>query len=133
VSQGASESGVGDVTQSLFFSTKERKRFIWSVGPVFLTPTATNDFLGTEKFGIGPTFLILKQEHGWTSGVFTNHIWSVAGSDSRADVNSTFLQPFLSYNTKDGWTYGVNTESSYDWTANHWSVPVHFTFEAGQI
>jgi len=127
VSQGASESGIGDITQSLFFSPRESKRFVWAVGPVFLIPTATNDFLGTKKFGIGPTFLILKQEHGWTYGALTNHIWSMAGSESRAAVNSTFIQPFLSYNTKDGWTYGANAESSYDWTANHWSVPIHIT------
>lgn len=42
-------------------------------------------------------------------------------------MNSTFLQPFLSYTTKDAWTFGVNTESSYDWEAEAWSVPVNFT------
>ncbi len=124
-SAGKSESGIGDITQSLFFSPAEPKRFIWAVGPVFLIPTATNDLLGTEKFGLGPTFLILKQDHGWTYGALTNHIWSVAGSDTRADVNSTFLQPILSYNTLDGWTYGLNAETSYDWVGNHWSVPIH--------
>ena len=53
-----------------------------------------------------------------------NHIWSVAGKSSRADVNSSFLQPFLSYSTKDAWTYGVNTESSYDWNGHNWSTPI---------
>jgi hypothetical protein len=81
----------------------------------------------TEKFGVGPTFLALRPEHAWTYGALTNHIWSVAGSDDRASVNSTFIQPFLAYNTRDAWTYTVNAEMSYDWNVNHWSVPVHLT------
>jgi hypothetical protein len=119
-----SQSGLGDITQSLFFSPNKSEPFIWAVGPVFLIPTATNAALGTQKFGIGPTVLVLKQQHGWTVGFLGNHIWSVAGKSSRAPVNSTFVQPFLSYSTKDGWTYGVNTESTYDWTRNAWSIPI---------
>ena len=127
VANVGSQSGLGDITQSFFFSPAEEKRFVWAVGPALLIPTATDDLLGTEKFGAGPTFLVLKQQGGWTYGALTNHIWSFAGDEDRASVNSTFLQPFLAYNTKDAWTYTVNTESSYDWTANHWSVPINFT------
>lgn len=121
---GQSQSGFGDITQSLFFSPNKSEPFIWAVGPVFLVPTATNANLGTQKFGIGPTVLVLKQQHGWTIGFLGNHIWSVAGKSSRAPVNSTFVQPFLSYSTRDGWTYGINTESTYDWTRNAWSIPI---------
>ena len=31
------------------------------VGAAFLIPTATNELLGTKKFGIGPTAIALKQ------------------------------------------------------------------------
>src|SRR5262249_32175755 len=40
--------GLGDITQSLFFSPKAPSAFgglIWGVGPVFLVPTATRDLL----------------------------------------------------------------------------------------
>ena len=123
----SSQTGLGDITQSFFFSPAESKRAIWGVGPALLIPTATNDALGTEKFGIGPTALVLKQQGGWTYGALVNHIWSVAGSDTRSEVNNTFIQPFFAYNTKDAWTFGLNTESSYDWVGNHWNVPIHFT------
>ena len=95
------------------------------MGPVFLIPTATDDFLGTEKFGIGPTAVVLKQEGPWTIGILANQIWSVAGNDDRADISSTFLQPFVSYTTKDAWTFSLNTESSYDWKREEWSVPIN--------
>jgi hypothetical protein len=121
---GVTQNGLGDITQSLFFSPNKSEPFVWAVGPVFLIPTATNAKLGSQKFGVGPTALVLKQSHGWTYLILMNHIWSVVGNSSRAKVNSTFLQPSISYSTKDGWTYGLNTESSYDWTNHAWSIPI---------
>jgi hypothetical protein len=125
VAAPGSQNGLGDIVQSFFFSPNKSEPLIWAVGPVVLIPTATNDFLGSEKLGLGPTILGLRQSGGWTYGLLMNHIWSVAGSDSRASVNSTFLQPFLAYTTKDAWTYSINAESTYDWTGNHWAIPVH--------
>lgn len=119
--------GLGDVVQSLFLSpaTPGPGGLIWGVGPVFLLPTATDDLLGADKFGIGPTAVVLKQSGPWTYGALVNHIWSVAGSDRVGDISTTFLQPFLSYTTKDAWTFTLNTESSYDWKAEQWSVPIN--------
>jgi hypothetical protein len=119
--------GLGDTTQSLFFSPKAPlfDFLILGAGPVFLIPTGTDELLGTEKFGIGPTLVALTQQGHWTVGVLTNHIESVAGDDDRADVSSTFVQPFLAYNTTDAWTFTLNTETSYDWEGEAWSVPVN--------
>lgn len=58
-------------------------------------------------------------------GALANHIWSFAGDDDRADVNRTFLQPFASYTTPDAWTFTLQTESTYDWETEQWSVPVN--------
>jgi len=126
VVETSGQTGLGDIVQSFFLSPAKTEPFIWGFGPVLLIPTATDDFLGTEKFGIGPTFVILKQQKGWTYGALLNHIWSVAGDTGRPDVNSTFLQPFLSYTTRTAWTFTVNTESTYDWTGEPWAVPIHF-------
>jgi len=120
------ESGLGDITASLFFSPKAPTAggWIWGAGPVLLLPTASEDALGAEKWGMGPTAVALKQTGPWTIGFLGNHIWSVAGDEDRADVNATFLQPFVSYVTKTKTTIGLNTESTYDWEADQWSVPV---------
>lgn len=122
-----SRFGLGDTTQSFFFSPKAPTSggWIWGVGPVFLWPTATDDSLGTEKWGAGPTAVLLKQDDGWTYGILANHIWSYAGESDRADVNATFLQPFLTYTFKTATTIGVNTESTYDWTGHEWTVPIN--------
>jgi hypothetical protein len=66
----------------------------------------------------------LKQQGPWTYGALVNHIWSYAGDSSRQEVNSTFLQPFVSYTTKQQITYDVSTESTYDWANHQWTVPL---------
>jgi len=121
------ESGLGDITASLFFSPKSPTAggWIWGAGPVLLLPTATQDVLGTEKWGIGPTGVVLKQTGPWTVGLLANHIWSVAGSDSRGDISATFLQPFVAYTTKTHTTFSANTESTYDWKGEQWQVPLY--------
>lgn len=122
------QSGIGDITQSLFFSpTKPTSSgWIWGAGPVLLLPTGREEFSG-EKWGLGPTAVFLKQDSGWTYGSLANHIWSVAGDDDRNDISATYLQPFLSYTTKTFTTFSINTESTYDWEAEEWSVPLNFS------
>ncbi|HRY48950.1 MAG TPA: transporter [Candidatus Paceibacterota bacterium] len=123
----SSQSGLADTTQSLFFSPVKPTKggWIWGAGPVLQIPTATDDLLGEEKWGAGPTAVVLKQEGPWTYGALLNHIWSFAGEDGREDVNRTFLQPFASYTTKTFTSLGLNTESSYDWERSQWTVPIN--------
>jgi hypothetical protein len=127
--KGINERGLGDILASQFFSPKEptSSGWIWGAGPVWLLPTASDDVLGGEKWGAGPTAVALKQTGPWTYGALANHIWSFAGDGDRADVNATFLQPFVAYITKTKTTFGLNTESTYDWEEDEWSVPVNLT------
>jgi hypothetical protein len=119
--------GLGDTLQSLFFSPKAPGPggIIWGAGPVFLFPTDTDPLLGGEKWGAGPTAVALRQSGPWTYGMLANHVWSFAGEDERSDVSSTFLQPFITYTTQDAWTFALNTEASYDWEGEAWSVPIN--------
>ena len=122
-----SQTGIGDIVQSLFFSPKAPTSggWIWGAGPVLLLPTGSDDLLTADKWGAGPTAVVLKQQGPWTYGALANHIWSFAGDDSRADISTTFLQPFLSYTTPTAWTFSLNTESTYDWKNEQWSVPIN--------
>ncbi len=93
---------------------------------MLLIPTATDELLGTEKFGLGPTAVVLKQDGPWTYGALVNHLWDVAGDDDRDSVNATFLQPFLSYILPTKTTLTLNTETTYDWSNDQWTVPLNF-------
>jgi hypothetical protein len=128
-SGAGSQSGLGDIVQSVFISPTQptASGWIWGAGPVLLLPTATDDFLGADTWGLGPTAVILKQTGPWTYGALANHIWSVAGDNDRQNISTTFLQPFLSYTTKEAVTFALNTESAYDWKSEQWTVPINFT------
>jgi hypothetical protein len=119
--------GIGDITQSLFFSPKHSDP-IWGVGPVFLIPTASDDVLGAGQFGVGPTAVVLKQMGPWSVGALVNHIWSVAGDDDREDVNATFLQPFVTRALGQGRTITLNTETTYDWISEEWTAPINLSY-----
>jgi hypothetical protein len=122
-----SQSGIGDVVQSLFLSPKAPTAggWIWGAGPVLLLPTGSHELLSAKKWGAGPTGVALKQDGPWTYGMLANHIWSFAGSGSQ-DVNATFVQPFVSYTTPTAWSFALNTESTYNWERNEWAVPLNF-------
>ena len=124
-----SQSGIGDLVQSLFFSTKDPSSsgWIWSVGPVFLLPTGSNELLTADKWGAGPTAVALKQQGPWIYGVLANHIWSFAGDDGRQDVRATFMQPFLTFTNKRAFSVTAMTESTYDW------APIVFFIRMGPV
>ncbi|MEP4079692.1 transporter [Haloferula sp.] len=132
--------GLGDVVQSVWLSPKEPEPFIWGVGGAFLLPTATDSALGADRWGAGPTAIVLKLNGSWTYGFLANHIWDYAGGDRTGNyltlpntvlstsnqVNLTYVQPFLSYTTSSATTLTLNSESTYDWVSNQWTVPINF-------
>jgi hypothetical protein len=125
-SGGVHKFGLGDWTQSFFFSPVSDDGFTWGIGPAFLIPTATSESLGSGKWGVGPTAVALYAHSGITLGILTNQIWSFAGGKSRSTVSSTLLQPFAAYTFKIALTINLQTETSYDWIANQWTVPLQF-------
>ncbi len=122
-----SDFGLGDLNMSLFFSPKEPTAggLIWGAGPVLLFPTATETLLGGEKWGAGPTIVALTMRGPWTAGMLANHIWSYAGDSERLDISNTFMQPFAAYTTPSAWTYSVQSETTYNWETENWSVPIN--------
>lgn len=70
--------------------------------------------------------MALRQQGGWTVGALTNHFWSVGGNTSDPDISATLIQPFVTYITPARTTFALNMESTYNWKANQWTVPVNF-------
>ena len=124
-----SQAGLGDTLQSLFFSPNAPGvgGVIWGLGPALLLPTSTEDHLGAQKFAIGPTHVFLRQHSGWTYGMLNYHLVSFGGTHSTEDVNQTFFQPFVTYTNRTRTTLALNTESTYDWNAAKWTVPLNLT------
>ncbi|MEJ5034305.1 transporter [Acinetobacter sp. MYb177] len=121
--------GVGDITQSFFFTPtpKSPDDLIIGFGPVIYLPTASEKVFGPDQYALGPTAVIAKQSHGWTVGALANHLWAVEKKEGAEGINSTFLQPFVNYTTPTSVTYSLNTESTYDWNTDDYTIPVNLT------
>jgi hypothetical protein len=119
--------GLGDTVFTAFFSPASPGRIIWGAGPVLLLPSASDDKLGTEKWGAGPSAVALTSRGPWLFGVLANHIWSFAGDNDRADVNTTLIQPFINYNFPGGWFLTSSPIITANWEADSsetWTVPL---------
>ena len=88
------ETGLGDINFSAYFSPSKPKGFIWGAGPSINIPTATDELLGSEQWSAGPAGVVLKQSGQWTYGALARQLWSFAGDDDRADVNQTLRAAF---------------------------------------
>jgi len=122
------QSGLSDLQESLFFSPRKPiNGLLWGAGPVFVFPTASDDLLGSEKWCLGPSGVVLRQQGQWTYGMLAQHIWDYAGPGDRSYVSNTLLQPFVSFTTKTATTLALQTESTYNWNTEKWAVPINLS------
>lgn len=129
-------TGFGNITQSLFFSPAPLKLktngedngmdFVWGIGPIIGLPTASDPSLGTSDWTLGPTGVFLFAGKGLAFGALLAQSWSVGGSQ---DINSLFFQPFFTFTNNNLWTFGINSESTYDWNTGTLVAPIHFTIQ----
>ena len=125
------ETGLGDISFSAFASPAKPDKMLWGkvlwgLGPAVLMPTATDDRLGTDKWSLGPSLVLLGMPGNWVIGGLMNNVWSVGGSGDQ-NVNFFFSQWFANYNLEDGWYLVSAPIITANWEASsdsQWTVPV---------
>jgi len=119
--------GLGDIQFTAFLSPAKPEGVIWGVGAILQLPTHTSDVLGTDEWGIGPSFVALKIEKHWVYGALVNQVWGFAGPGSAPGINQFLLQPFVNYNIEDGLYIVSAPIITANWEAssgNQWTVPL---------
>jgi hypothetical protein len=125
---GPRKAGLGDIKSSIYFSpARPIGGWFWGLGPLLILPSATDETLGSEKWSGGPTGALVRQDGGWTLVLLIGHAWSFAGNRGSTKVNSTFLQPQVSYTTEKETSFGLSSQSTYDWVGEEWTVPLEFS------
>lgn len=119
--------GIGDIQEQIYFSPSKPKSLIWAVGPVISLPTATINEISTGQFAIGPSVVMLAMPGKFVLGGVANQMWRFAGNDTTTAINSFFVQPFINYNFKLGWSISTAPSITANWQAEtdqQWTVPV---------
>lgn len=118
-------AGLGDATLNLFLSPMNSD-VTWGVGPSFLIPTATDEALGSDKWGAGISAILLDTPGRWVYGGIASNVWSTGGSGEQ-DINLFTLQYFINYNFDGGWYVMTSPIMTANWEADHdnrWTVPI---------
>ena len=106
-------SSVGAMPETSFGS------FMWGFGGSLTLPTATNDALGSGKWSLGPSGMLVGYTNTITFGFVFSHEWSFAGQSDRPDVNRTMLQPLYYIQLGRGWQIGDNPMWMFKWNGRN--------------
>lgn len=123
--------GMGDVTTSLYFSPDNQTKLHWGLGPAFQFPTASDQALGSGKWGAGFSAAVVGEPGRWTLGVATTSIQSFAGDPSREDINYLTVNYQVTNNFAGHWYVTSSPTIGADWKAapgNRWLVPFGLGF-----
>ncbi len=120
-------SGLGDLEIETFLSPVKPGPFglIWGIGPTSILPTATQRKLGGDVMTLGPSAVALVQKHGWTVGMLATQNWRVAGP---GDYNASYFQPFITHTFKTATSISIDSESTYDWLSEDWTISFNNTY-----
>lgn len=123
-------NGIGDIQFTAFLSPSRPSPsgLIWGAGAITQLPTNSNDRLGNDRWGLGPTAVVLHLQKGdpWVFGALVNNVWSVGSGDSPA-YNNFLLQPFVNYNFAEGFYLTSAPIVTANWKASNddrWTVPL---------
>jgi hypothetical protein len=101
-------------------------KYKWGVGPILGFPTATDDALGTGKWGAGPAVVGFFIQGRWTVGAQAYYIWPYAGAHDRPDVGQFLFQYDITYCLGRGrclLSTPIITDQSEESSGDTWAVP----------
>jgi len=128
--------GIGPTTFTAFLSPRNPVNgWVWGAGPVTQLPTISNKTLGSNVWGLGPSFVVVKLAGPIVGGVLVNNIFSLGGTKGLGGTryNTFLLEPFFNYNFSGGWfiaTVPIIT-ANWDREGEKWTLPVGV--QAGRV
>ncbi|WP_281612985.1 hypothetical protein [Flammeovirga sp. SubArs3] len=119
--------GVSDLNYSFFLSPKKVKKLAWGIGPSIDIPTASNEMLGTGKWGAGAAVVMVYQTPKWTFDMVVRQTFSFGGDSQRDDVQNFVCQALAAYGIGNGWVINTFPTITANWSAEkgqQWTVPL---------
>jgi len=135
---GDREDGLADTVFTAFFSPISTSTTTWGIGPAVSIPTATEEVLGRDEWGLGASLVVLTQPGDWVIGSLFSQIWSLEDSTRSAEgigqgqnkaINLFTWQYFINYNIPGGdglylTSAPIVTRDGEAPSGNQWTVPI---------
>jgi hypothetical protein len=103
--------GAAPVSFSAFLSPKNfTDGWLWGAGPIVQLPTGSDKTLGSNVWGAGPAFVIVKMAGPIVAGTLINNVFSFGGTSGPTGTRYGLftLNPFMNYNFSGGWFVGTS-------------------------
>ena len=120
-------TGLGDYSGTFWLSPAGGGDLTWGLGATLLVPTATKPAFGADKWGAGPSAVVVWMPGSWVTALIISNTWSFAGNEERADVNQLYAQLVANLNVGDGWYLTSAPVITANWEAeseDRWTVPI---------
>ena len=128
-------TGFGDITSEVLGHKllKGRKNQFYDIalGPFVGFPSASDDFLGTGRWRLGPELVLGIAARRWVTVLVARNEWSAGGNGTRADVNTLVLDYLVFFNLPKLFYLVYEPTITADWEASQgdrWTLPVGIGF-----
>ena len=114
--------GLGDTLYAAYFSPRKPGKWIWGVAPAFVIPTSTSRAFGPGNWGLGVSGVALRIDKPWIYGALITNVWTFGEAG-----DAFLLQPFITYNLKNGWFVETVPQFTAAWDApsnQRWQIPI---------
>jgi len=124
---GQSTTGLGDINYTLWLSPPPFKKLTFGFGAVTIWPTASDPALGSEKFSIGPSVVLVQAAEKYMLAGVISQWWSTGGNPEADYVSNFYFQYIFTWFLQKKWYVTSGPINLADWTApegQKWWVPV---------
>ena len=137
---------LGDIILPIGIGKAKAEGWSWGGGLTFIFPSSSNDLLGSHKYQMGPTALLLWANKKWLVGGHLQHWWSIGNDNAssndplinasiaakhNSDTNHTALQYFIVRHLPNAWQIRASPIVSVNWNGiddNKVTLPIALGF-----
>ena len=124
---GTSTTGLGDINYTLWLAPPPFGKLTFGFGAVTIWPTASDPVLGSEKFSIGPSLILVYFEEKYLLAGIISQWWSTGGNPNADYISNFYFQYIFTWFLKKKWYLTTAPINLADWTAEQgqkWWIPV---------
>ncbi|KAB2662307.1 hypothetical protein F9K91_22725 [Brucella tritici] len=119
-------TGLGDLTLMDIFILPKHGDITFGGGPILVIPTATDDALGSGKWQIGVSGVVVAPQSWGLLGGLVTYQASFAGHSDRDNVSLATVEPIINYNLRGGWYLRSTATWNFNLEDNEGYIPVGF-------